>query len=76
MVSLSTLKSMLGDDWYVNGNGNPSHHDFQSVQNYPELKDIASPSNPTAAESLLLQPVDSSSSCSESSMFNLDPPQV
>nr|DAD30429.1 TPA_asm: hypothetical protein HUJ06_009280 [Nelumbo nucifera] len=76
MGSLSTFKSMLGDDWYVNGNGNPSHHDFQSVQNHPEIKDIAFPSNPTAAESLLLQPVDSSSSCSPSSVFNLDPSQV
>ncbi|KAJ4974674.1 hypothetical protein NE237_007848 [Protea cynaroides] len=73
---LSTFKSMLEEDWYVHSGGNPSHHDFQSIQNHHDIKDITFSSNPTAAETLLLQSVDSSSSCSPSSVFNLDPSQV
>ncbi|KAJ4960375.1 hypothetical protein NE237_020285 [Protea cynaroides] len=70
--SLSTFKSMLEDDWYVHSGGNSSHHDFQSIQNH---QDIIS-SNTTVADNLLLQSVDSSSSCSPSSVFTLDPSQV
>ncbi|XP_042502665.1 transcription factor ICE1 [Macadamia integrifolia] len=77
--SLSTYKSMLEEDWYVHGGGNPSHshHDFQSIQNHQDFKDIAFSSNAAAADNLLLQSVDSSSSCSPSpSVFNLDPSQL
>ncbi|XP_043704833.1 transcription factor ICE1-like [Telopea speciosissima] len=73
---LSTFKSMLEDDWYVHSGGNPSHHDFQSIHNHQDIKDITFSSNPTVAENLLLHSVDSSSSCSPSSVFNLDPSQV
>eukprot|EP00262_Sarcandra_glabra_P013731 TRINITY_DN3873_c0_g1_i2.p1 TRINITY_DN3873_c0_g1~~TRINITY_DN3873_c0_g1_i2.p1 ORF type:complete len:348 (+),score=68.77 TRINITY_DN3873_c0_g1_i2:106-1149(+) len=85
MASLSTFKSMLEDDWYVNTNTNtnPSHHDFQTIQNHhhhhhhhQEIKDIGFSTNHTATDNILLQPVDSSSSCSPSSVFNLDPSQV
>ncbi|XP_043725189.1 transcription factor ICE1-like [Telopea speciosissima] len=76
--SLSTFKSMLEDDWYVHSGGNPSHshHDFQSIQNHHDFKDIAFSSNSAAADNLLLQSVDSSSSCSPSSVFSLDPSQL
>ncbi|KAF8378063.1 hypothetical protein HHK36_029397 [Tetracentron sinense] len=76
MGSLSTFKSMLEDDWYVNSNGNLSQNDFQSIQNHQEIRDITFSPNTTVAENLLLHPVDSSSSCSPSSVFNLDPSQV
>ncbi|KAF8390736.1 hypothetical protein HHK36_025263 [Tetracentron sinense] len=76
MGSLSTFKSMLEDEWYLNSNGNLSHPDFQSIQNHQEIKDITYSTNPTASENLLFHPLDSSSSCSPSSVFNLDPSQV
>ncbi|PIA26095.1 hypothetical protein AQUCO_10000035v1 [Aquilegia coerulea] len=77
--SLSTFKSLLEEDWYLNTTSttttnnnnnnnsmqNPSHHqDFQTMQ------------NPISGENLLLQQLDSSSSCSPSSVFSLDPSQV
>ncbi|XP_077250436.1 basic helix-loop-helix (bHLH) DNA-binding superfamily protein [Tasmannia lanceolata] len=74
-LGLSTFKSMLEDDWYVNTGTNPSHHDFRTMQNHQEIKEIGFSSNPNG-ENMILQPVDSSSSCSPSSVFNLDPSQV
>ncbi|KAK9120217.1 hypothetical protein Scep_018310 [Stephania cephalantha] len=80
MVSLSTFKSMLEDDWYVNvnTNANPSHQDFQPIQtHHQQIKDpLNFNPNPIGADALLLQSVDSSSSCSPSSVFSLDPSQV
>ncbi|KAK9117697.1 hypothetical protein Sjap_016644 [Stephania japonica] len=81
MASLSTFKSMLEDDWYVNvaTNTNPSHQDFQPIQTHHHLL-IKDPLNfsphPIGADALLLQSVDSSSSCSPSSVFSLDPSQL
>ncbi|KAK9108598.1 hypothetical protein Syun_024609 [Stephania yunnanensis] len=80
MVSLSTFKSMLEEDWYVNvnTNANPSHQDFQTIQtHHQQIKDpLNFNPNPIGADALLLQSVDSSSSCSPSSVFSLDPSQV
>ncbi|KAF8400060.1 hypothetical protein HHK36_015935 [Tetracentron sinense] len=77
MSSLSSFKSMLEDDWYESSNGNPSHHDFQSIRNHQEIKDMTFFPNPHhASDNLLLQSGDSSSSCSPSSMFNLGTSQV
>ncbi|OVA09662.1 Myc-type [Macleaya cordata] len=76
MGSLSTFKSMLEDDWYMNSTENPSHQDFQTIQSHQDIRDITFTSNPITSENLLLQSVDSSSSCSPSSVFNLDPSQV
>ncbi|XP_068665077.1 transcription factor ICE1-like [Aristolochia californica] len=73
-MGLSTFKSMLEEDWYVN-TANPSHGEFQNMGTHQEMKDISFSSHPVA-ENLLLNPVDSSSSCSPSSVFNLDPNQV
>ncbi|KDP41846.1 hypothetical protein JCGZ_26864 [Jatropha curcas] len=67
--SLSTFKSMLETDWYINSDINPS-----PLQNHHEIRDLAFCSNPTP-ENLLLQPMDSSSSCSPSQAFSLDPSQ-
>ncbi|KAF3443036.1 hypothetical protein FNV43_RR16957 [Rhamnella rubrinervis] len=71
MGSLSSFKSMLEveDEWYVTGNGIQNHSDMRDITFSPSLAD---------PESLLLHPVDSSSSCSPSSSVfnNLDPSQV
>uniref|UniRef100_A0A5B6YGY2 Putative ICE1 n=1 Tax=Davidia involucrata TaxID=16924 RepID=A0A5B6YGY2_DAVIN len=74
MASLSTFKSMLqveDEEWYVTNNNIQNHHD---------IRDITFSANFTEADNnLLLQPVDSSSSCSPSSASvfnNLDPSQV
>ncbi|OVA17379.1 Myc-type [Macleaya cordata] len=43
LVSLSSFKLMLEDDWYTNQlqiNPNPSLNDFQTIQNNQEIKDI------------------------------------
>ncbi|KAI3856672.1 hypothetical protein MKX03_026797 [Papaver bracteatum] len=86
MGSLSTFKSMLEDDdtWYINtSNQNPSHHhhDFQTHHHHhQEMAGNFSTSsshhhhhNPIASDNLLIHSVDSSSSCSPSSVFNIDP---
>ncbi|KAK9272852.1 hypothetical protein L1049_003230 [Liquidambar formosana] len=75
--SLSTFKSMLENDWYMNTAINSSHQDLHAIPNHPEIKDITFCSNPNApsSDSLLLQPLDSSSSCSPSQAFSLDPSQ-
>lgn len=75
-ASLSTFKSMLEGDWYVNSSMNPAHQDIHAIQNHHDIRDIGFCSNPSAAtDSLLLQPLDSSSSCSPSPAFTLDPSQ-
>nr|AYC35381.1 inducer of CBF3 expression 1 [Vaccinium corymbosum] len=69
--SLSTFKSILETGWYTN----PPH--FQTLPNpHQEFKDtgITFCSNPSfQSENLMLQPLDSSSSCSPSQAFNFDP---
>ncbi|KAF7819349.1 inducer of CBF expression 2 [Senna tora] len=60
---------MLEGDWYMNSAINLSHHDLPTLPNHQETTDIAFCSNPT--DNFLIQPVDSSSSCSPS--FTLDP---
>ncbi|KAG5534661.1 hypothetical protein RHGRI_022700 [Rhododendron griersonianum] len=69
--SLSTFKSILETGWYTN----PSH--FQTLSNpHQDFKDtnITFCSNPAfQPENLMLQPMDSSSSCSPSQAFNFDP---
>ncbi|XP_058092940.1 transcription factor ICE1 [Magnolia sinica] len=75
-MGLSTFKSMLEEDWYLNSNPTPNpnqaHNDFHPIQTHPEIKDNAFPPNPNQ-DNLLSFPLDSSSSCSPSSVFNLDP---
>ncbi|KAM1626662.1 hypothetical protein ACFXTN_013640 [Malus domestica] len=70
--SLSTFKSMLEveDDWYMAANN--------SIQGHSDVGDISFSPSFADPESLLLNPVDSSSSCSPSSSVfnNLDPNQV
>ncbi|ERN06217.1 transcription factor ICE1 [Amborella trichopoda] len=71
-MGLGTFKSMLEDDWYL--------HNSSNIQSHHEIKDLGFSSasmvssNPT--EPMLLQAVDSSSSCSPSSVFSMDPNQV
>ncbi|KAF3443034.1 hypothetical protein FNV43_RR16955 [Rhamnella rubrinervis] len=75
MGSLSGFKSMLeveDDEWYVTGTSNGIH-------NNSDIRDITNLSHSLAdPDSMLLHPVDSSSSCSPSSSLfnNLDPSQV
>ncbi|KAJ7957182.1 Transcription factor Inducer of CBF expression 1 [Quillaja saponaria] len=64
MGSLSTIKSMLEveDDWFMPNN---------NIQNHPDMRDLTFSPNLPDPENLLLNPVDSSSSCSPaSSVFN------
>ncbi|TQD82671.1 hypothetical protein C1H46_031784 [Malus baccata] len=72
MGCLSTFKSMLEveDDWYMAANNN--------IQGHSDVRDISFSPSFADPESLLLNPVDSSSSCSPSSSVfnNLDPNQV
>ncbi|KAK9277992.1 hypothetical protein L1049_027549 [Liquidambar formosana] len=70
MGSLSTFKSMLEDEWYVTSNTIQNHHDIGDI--------TFSTPNLVEADNLLLNPVDSSSSCSPSSsvFHNLDPSQL
>ncbi|CAK9153208.1 unnamed protein product [Ilex paraguariensis] len=78
-ASLSTFKSMLDNDWYMNNGMNQSPHDLQTIPTHPEFKDINMRfcSNSTVpTDNLLLQPMDSSSSCSPSQVFTLDPSQI
>uniref|UniRef100_A0A5B6ZQW1 Putative inducer of CBF expression 2 n=1 Tax=Davidia involucrata TaxID=16924 RepID=A0A5B6ZQW1_DAVIN len=78
-ASLSTFKLMLESDWYMNNAMNPSHQDLQTITNHQEFKDmscITFCSNPTfPTDNLLLQSMDSSSSCSPSQTFTLDQSQ-
>lgn len=75
-ASLSSFKSMVENDWYMNTTINPPHQNLQTSPNHPEIKDMTFCPNPNApSDNLLLQPMDSSSSCSPSQAFNLDPSQ-
>lgn len=71
ITSVVTFKSMfdVGDDWYAANN---------SMHNHRDMRDVDFSSNLGDPDNLLLQPVDSSASCSpSSSMFNnLDPFQL
>lgn len=72
MGSLSSFKSMLEieDEWYGMANN--------TIQNHNYIRDLTFSPNLADPECLLLNPVDSSSSCSPSSSVftNLDPSQV
>ncbi|KAA8542057.1 hypothetical protein F0562_023209 [Nyssa sinensis] len=74
MGSLCTFKSMLeveDEEWYMTNNNIQNHHDIRDISFSPNFTE--------ADNNLLLQPVDSSSSCSPSSASvfnNLDPSQV
>ncbi|XP_030539457.2 transcription factor ICE1-like [Rhodamnia argentea] len=82
-ASLPTFKSMLDADWSY-FNTNPSHHSqqqqqLQQLQPTPEMTDLSFSSAPIPENALLLNhhphPLDSSSSCSPSQAFLLDPSQ-
>lgn len=81
VVPLSSYKSMLENDWYMNNNAalNPPrqdlHNHLHGLPNPQDVRDISFCSNPNDTNSLLLQPLDSSSSCSPSQAFTLDPLQ-
>uniref|UniRef100_A0A1D1Z7F2 Transcription factor ICE1 n=1 Tax=Anthurium amnicola TaxID=1678845 RepID=A0A1D1Z7F2_9ARAE len=56
------------------------HHQQQQHQQHhqhhqQDIKDVGFSANPSPGETMLLHPVDSSSSCSPSSVFSLDPSQ-
>uniref|UniRef100_A0A2N9J4R6 BHLH domain-containing protein n=1 Tax=Fagus sylvatica TaxID=28930 RepID=A0A2N9J4R6_FAGSY len=80
---LCSFKSMLENEWYINSALNPSHQDLHlhdhrglSIPNPHDIRDnIGFSANPTDSNTLLLQPLDSSSSCSPSQAFTLDPSQ-
>ncbi|XP_030461828.1 transcription factor ICE1-like [Syzygium oleosum] len=89
-ASLTTFKSMLDADWSYFGT-NPSHHSqqqqqqqLQQLQPPPEMADLSFSSAPIPDSALLLHhhhhhhphPLDSSSSCSPSQAFVLDPSQT
>ncbi|KAG6581135.1 Transcription factor ICE1 [Cucurbita argyrosperma subsp. argyrosperma] len=71
--SASSFKSMLQSDWYMNSTTplNPSNQDFHSLSSHPDVRDLPFNSNPP--DNLLLRPIDSSSACSASQAFALDP---
>ncbi|CAK9177480.1 unnamed protein product [Ilex paraguariensis] len=72
--TLPAFKTMLeveDGDWYLNTNNIQNHHDIRDLTFSPNFTD--------AENNLLLQPMDSSSSCSPSSVSvfsSLDPSQV
>nr|WAK86050.1 transcription factor bHLH4 [Nothapodytes nimmoniana] len=66
-ASFSTFKSILETDWYITNAINPSHNDLQTTGNHMGF----CPNQ--ATDNLFLQPSDSSSSCSPSQAFALDP---
>ncbi|GAB4860356.1 hypothetical protein Ancab_035515 [Ancistrocladus abbreviatus] len=72
VVSMSPFKPMLEveNEWYMTNTS--------TIRNHSEIRDLSFSPNLTEADNLLLQPIDSSSSCSPSpSVFNtLDPSQV
>ncbi|KAK7858515.1 transcription factor ICE1 [Quercus suber] len=68
---LSSFKSMLENEWYINSALNPSHQELHlhGLPNPQDVRDIGFCSNPSDNNSLLLHPLDSSSSCSPSQAF-------
>ncbi|KAF4385672.1 hypothetical protein F8388_010228 [Cannabis sativa] len=83
--SFSSFKTMLETDWYMNNalNPTPSSHHLHGLSLPPpppnntttNHHDISFCNNPVTDHNnnLLLQPIDSSASCSPSQAFNLDP---
>ncbi|XP_062105344.1 transcription factor ICE1-like [Humulus lupulus] len=76
--SFSSFKTMLESDWYMNNALNPpaqDHHNFHGLPppNHHDIRDISFCNNPATDHNLLLQPIDSSASCSPSHAFALDP---
>ncbi|XP_054800869.1 transcription factor ICE1 [Prosopis cineraria] len=67
---LTSFKSMLQSEWYMDSAINSSHQDLPGLPVHQETRDIGFCSNP--ADSFLLLPIDSSS-CSPS--FTTDPAQ-
>ena len=66
-LALASFKSMLEEDWYL------AHGDaFTSLSSHHARHHHQNINHP---ENMLLQPLDSSSSCSPSSVFTLDPSQ-
>lgn len=67
---LTSFKSMLEGDWYMNSAVNSSHQDLPSfpISNHQETRDVGFCSNPN--ENFLLHPIDSSS---RSPSFAIDP---
>lgn len=70
---LTSFKSMLEGDWYMNSAVNLPHHDLPTLPNHQETTDIAFCPNPT--DNFLIHSVDSSSSCSPSFTFDPSQPQ-
>ncbi|XP_039125974.1 transcription factor ICE1-like [Dioscorea cayenensis subsp. rotundata] len=65
MAQLASFKSMLDDDWYPQS--------FEALQTHSEIKQMSFPTDPASTDAMLFNPaMDSSSSCSPSSLFNLD----
>ncbi|KAM0935998.1 putative transcription factor bHLH family [Dioscorea sansibarensis] len=65
MAQLASFKSMLDDDWYPQS--------FEALQTHSEIKQMSFPTDPASTEAMLFNPaMDSSSSCSPSSLFNLE----
>ncbi|KAG6715573.1 hypothetical protein I3842_04G001700 [Carya illinoinensis] len=80
-IPLSSFKSMLENDWYINNNAlNPTqqnlHNHLRGLPNPQDVRDISFCSNPNDNNNLLLQTLDSSSSCSPSQAFSIDPSQA
>ncbi|XP_021895708.1 transcription factor ICE1-like [Carica papaya] len=69
---VATFKSMLDGDWYMNP---PHQEDLHGLQNHPEIRELGGFCSNPADNLLLQQPIDSSSSCSPSQAFTLDPLQ-
>ncbi|GKV26040.1 hypothetical protein SLEP1_g35402 [Rubroshorea leprosula] len=70
-ASLSTFKSMLELDWFINSPLNHNHS--LQMQNHQEIRELTFSSYPPDNALLLHQPIDSSASCSPSHPFTLDP---
>uniref|UniRef100_A0A1D1ZFM1 Transcription factor ICE1 n=1 Tax=Anthurium amnicola TaxID=1678845 RepID=A0A1D1ZFM1_9ARAE len=84
-VGLPGFKPVLEEDWYAapsagssthgDTSGHPSPHrglEPLHAHDQEEAEDVGFSAHPSPADSMLLQPVDSSASCSPSSVFNLD----
>ncbi|KAJ7976287.1 Transcription factor Inducer of CBF expression 1 [Quillaja saponaria] len=69
---LSSFKSMLEADWYMNTTVNPTYQNLSNLPNHQETGQIGFCTNPN--ENFLLQQMNSSSICSPS--FTLDPSQT
>ncbi|XP_008790701.2 transcription factor ICE1-like isoform X1 [Phoenix dactylifera] len=64
VLGLPSFKSLLEDDWYLSGAGDPgssAHNPFGALQVPQEMKDLTFPSDPSPHGASLLPPVDSSS---------------